>query len=185
MEVGASWLVGALEAPGSAGKLGAELDGGTGASGVGELDGGADESRAKLDGGAGASGAGRRSTTPRSSRGRGRARRRQGEIYINDIQERILSELGGFTNLIGLDLHSNRISEPIPLALGNIESLKFLDFFHDAMRLLFLPAACCRDLSSNDLCGTIPTSGAFKDVPSSSFANSPWLHQGGKYEANC
>jgi Leucine-rich repeat (LRR) protein len=48
------------------------------------------------------------------------------EIYSNDIQGRIPSELGGLRNLIGLDLHGNRISGPVPLALGNIGSLKFL-----------------------------------------------------------
>ncbi|PUZ65457.1 hypothetical protein GQ55_3G224400 [Panicum hallii var. hallii] len=89
------------------------------------------------------------------------------EIYENNIEGRIPSELGGLASLVGLDLHGNRISGPIPLALGNIQSLKLLD------------------LSSNDLCGTIPTSGAFKDIPASSFANNPRLHQGGNYEPNC
>ncbi|RLM98313.1 somatic embryogenesis receptor kinase 2-like [Panicum miliaceum] len=89
------------------------------------------------------------------------------EIYENNIEGRIPSELGGLAHLVGLDLHGNRISGPIPLALGNIQSLKLLD------------------LSSNGLCGTIPTSGAFKDIPASSFANNPRLHQGGNYEPNC
>ena len=48
------------------------------------------------------------------------------EIYENDIKGRIPSELGGLANLVGLDLHGNRISGPVPLALGNIRSLKLL-----------------------------------------------------------
>ena len=48
------------------------------------------------------------------------------EIYENDIQGWIPSELGGLANLVGLDLHGNRISGPVPLALGNIRSLKLL-----------------------------------------------------------
>ncbi|OEL28445.1 Somatic embryogenesis receptor kinase 1 [Dichanthelium oligosanthes] len=84
------------------------------------------------------------------------------EIYGNNIQGRIPSELGGLRNLVGLDLHGNRISGPIPLALGNL-----------------------KDLSSNSLCGTIPTTGAFKNIPPRSFAKNPRLHQGGKYEPNC
>nr|CAB3464877.1 unnamed protein product [Digitaria exilis] len=48
------------------------------------------------------------------------------EMFGNSIQGRIPSEFGGLANLFDLDLHDNRISGPIPLALGNIKSLKFL-----------------------------------------------------------
>uniref|UniRef100_A0A0A9AX55 Uncharacterized protein n=1 Tax=Arundo donax TaxID=35708 RepID=A0A0A9AX55_ARUDO len=62
----------------------------------------------------------------------------------------------------------NRLTGPIPRELAGLPNLGELD------------------LSNNDLCGTIPTSGAFEHIPRSSFANNPRLKDGPSWDdANC
>ncbi|CAK9157622.1 unnamed protein product [Ilex paraguariensis] len=48
------------------------------------------------------------------------------ELYKNNIQGPISSELGNLKNLISLDMYDNNISGTIPPSLGKLKSLVFL-----------------------------------------------------------
>ncbi|KAL5664353.1 hypothetical protein ACJX0J_024461, partial [Zea mays] len=63
----------------------------------------------------------------------------------------IPSEFGSLANLISLDLRldHNRLKGPIPRELAGLPNLGIVDF------------------SNNDLCGAIPTDGAFQNIPRS------------------
>ncbi|XP_037440538.1 leucine-rich repeat protein 1-like isoform X1 [Triticum dicoccoides] len=55
------------------------------------------------------------------------------------------------------EIDHNRLTGPIPRELAGLSNLKHADF------------------SNNNLCGPIPTTGAFQRIPRSSFANNPRL----------
>ncbi|GJN17398.1 hypothetical protein PR202_gb04460 [Eleusine coracana subsp. coracana] len=74
-----------------------------------------------------------------------------------NLSGHLVPELGKLEHLQYLRLNGNRLSDPIPRELSGISSLKVVD------------------VSSNDLCGTIPTSGPFEHIPLSNFENNPRL----------
>ncbi|MBA0719886.1 hypothetical protein Golax_007533, partial [Gossypium laxum] len=98
------------------------------------------------------------------------------ELYKNNIQGTIPTELGNLKSLISLDLYNNNISGTIPPSLGKLKSL-FLTLssyrrLNDnkltgpiPRELAGISSLKVVDVSNNDLCGTIPTSGPFEHIP--------------------
>ncbi|KAF6990767.1 hypothetical protein CFC21_007925 [Triticum aestivum] len=66
-------------------------------------------------------------------------------------------ELGQLDRLEYLEIYGNQLTGPIPKELVGLSNLKNADF------------------SNNNFCGPIPTSGPFRHIPRSSFANNPRL----------
>ncbi|KAF9665367.1 hypothetical protein SADUNF_Sadunf16G0115300 [Salix dunnii] len=97
------------------------------------------------------------------------------ELYKNNIQGIIPSELGNLKSLVSLDLYNNNISGTIPPSLGNLKSLVFLRLNDNRLTgpiprdLANVSSLKVVDVSSNDLCGTIPTSGPFEHIPLNKF----------------
>ncbi|KAL6009814.1 Leucine-rich repeat protein 1 [Asimina triloba] len=118
------------------------------------------------------------------------------ELYKNNIQGTIPSELGNLKSLISLDLYNNNISGTIPSTLGKLKSLVFLRLNDNRLtgqiprELTGITSLKVVDVSNNDLCGTIPTTGPFEHLPLNNFENNPRLEgpelQGlVAYDTNC
>ncbi|XP_038994710.1 leucine-rich repeat protein 1-like [Hibiscus syriacus] len=91
-------------------------------------------------------------------------------LYVNknNIQGTIPTELGNLKSLIRLDLYN--ISGTMPPSLGKLKSLVFLRLNDNRLtgpipRELIGVLPKVVDMSKNDLCGTIPTSGPFEHIP--------------------
>ncbi|VAH80866.1 unnamed protein product [Triticum turgidum subsp. durum] len=90
-----------------------------------------------------------------------------------NLSGHLVPELGKLEHLQYLRrLNGNRLTGPIPRELAGISSLKVVD------------------VSGNNLCGTIPTTGPFEHIPLSNFERNPRLEgpelQGlAVYETNC
>ncbi|MBA0703117.1 hypothetical protein Goari_000046, partial [Gossypium aridum] len=93
------------------------------------------------------------------------------ELYKNNIQGTIPTELGNLKSLISLDLYNNNISGTIPPSLVKLKSLVFLRLNDNRLtgpiprELVGISSLKVVDVSNNDLCGTIPTSGPFEHIP--------------------
>ncbi|KAH7541921.1 hypothetical protein FEM48_Zijuj02G0018700 [Ziziphus jujuba var. spinosa] len=118
------------------------------------------------------------------------------ELYKNNIQGTIPSELGNLKSLISLDLYNNNISGVIPPSLGKLKSLVFLRLNDNGLsgpipkELVGISSLKVVDVSNNNLCGTIPTSGPFEHIPLSNFENNPRLEGPellglASYDTNC
>ncbi|KAK6127159.1 hypothetical protein DH2020_039088 [Rehmannia glutinosa] len=118
------------------------------------------------------------------------------ELYKNNIQGAIPTELGNLKSLISLDLYNNNISGKIPPSLGNLKSLVFLRLNDNKLSgpipraLASISSLKVVDVSNNNLCGTIPTTGSFEHIPLNNFENNPRLEgpelQGlATYDTNC
>ncbi|CAM0883158.1 unnamed protein product [Alopecurus aequalis] len=118
------------------------------------------------------------------------------ELYKNNIDGMIPSELGDLKNLISLDLYKNNVSGTIPSTLGKLKSLVFLRLNGNRLtgpiprELAGISSLKVVDVSGNDLCGTIPTTGPFEHIPLSNFEKNPRLEgpelQGlAVYDTNC
>ncbi|KAG6411813.1 hypothetical protein SASPL_129897 [Salvia splendens] len=116
------------------------------------------------------------------------------ELYKNNIQGEISAELGNLKSLISLDLYNNNISGKIPPSLGNLKSLVFLRLNDNKLRgpiprtlagistlkvvsyravvaTVAEVADAGQDVSNNNLCGTIPSSGPFEHIPLNKFVD--------------
>ncbi|KAG5253543.1 leucine-rich repeat protein [Salix suchowensis] len=100
------------------------------------------------------------------------------DLGNSNLSGHLVPELGRLEHLQYLPLsfcerlNDNRLTGPIPRDLANVSSLKVVD------------------VSSNDLCGTIPTSGPFEHIPLNNFENNPRLEGPellglASYETNC
>ncbi|KAG6413144.1 hypothetical protein SASPL_125846 [Salvia splendens] len=94
------------------------------------------------------------------------------DLGNSNLSGHLVPELGKLEHLQYLRLNDNRLNGPIPRVLTGISSLKVVD------------------VSNNNLCGTIPTSGSFEHIPSNNFENNPRLEgpelQGlATYDTNC
>ncbi|CAI0627451.1 unnamed protein product [Linum tenue] len=82
------------------------------------------------------------------------------ELYMNELMGPIPKELGNLKSLLSLDLYHNNLTGSIPSSLSKLSNLKFL----------FI-CVYCRDVSNNDLCGTIPTAGSFSKFTEERFCS--------------
>ncbi|WRX16190.1 hypothetical protein QQP08_008677 [Theobroma cacao] len=74
---------------------------------------------------------------------------------MNNLVGSIPEEVGGLKSLVSLDLYHNNLTGSIPASLSKLPNLN--------------------DVSNNDLCGTIPTSGSFAKLSEESFMNNSRL----------
>ncbi|MCL7045368.1 hypothetical protein MKW94_008764 [Papaver nudicaule] len=104
--------------------------------------------------------------------------------YLNKLEGSIPKELGdGLKNLVSLDLYQNNLTCSIPATLSKLSHLRFFccQVFsvlkystykltgripRDLTKLGNLKSL---DVSNNDLCGTIPTTGSFTKLSEKSF----------------
>ncbi|PPD83359.1 hypothetical protein GOBAR_DD19723 [Gossypium barbadense] len=84
-------------------------------------------------------------------------------------------------------LNDNRLTGPIPRELVGISSLKVVIKAHGYQNIYLFSSS---DVSNNDLCGTIPTSGPFEHIPLNNFEENPRLEGPellglASYDTNC
>ncbi|KAK4764150.1 hypothetical protein SAY87_013588 [Trapa incisa] len=91
------------------------------------------------------------------------------ELYMNNLEGPIPKEIGGLKSLVSLDLYHNNLTGSIPSVLSGLSNLKFLRLNIKRLngriswQLTQLGnLKISQDVSNNDLCGTIPTSGSSK-----------------------
>ncbi|CAB83146.1 leucine-rich repeat protein LRP-like [Arabidopsis thaliana] len=113
------------------------------------------------------------------------------ELYKNEIQGTIPSELGNLKSLISLDLYNNNLTGKIPSSLGKLKRLNENRLTGPIPReLTVISSLKVVDVSGNDLCGTIPVEGPFEHIPMQNFENNlrlegPELLGLASYDTNC